>query len=184
MTPRLSIKAGSTRIYLQIARFMISLGFLMRGEIIWNKASSASASTAWGSWRSASNPTLRDVHECVLVFAKDTMRRRRHPGAENTVECDDFLEWTKSVWTFPAEAARKIGHPAPFPVELPYRLIQLYTFQGEIVLDPFLGSGQTALAAIQSGRSFIGYEINPEYAALAERRIRSSPFSSENSAKE
>jgi site-specific DNA-methyltransferase (adenine-specific) len=157
-----------------IIQDMVSLGFLMRGEIIWNKASSASASTAWGSWRSASNPTLRDVHEYILVFSKDTMRRKQPPGRENTVERDDFLEWTKSVWTFPTEAARKVGHPAPFPIELPYRLIQLYTYQGEVVLDPFLGSGQTALAALQSGRSFVGYEIDPEYAALAESRIRST----------
>jgi modification methylase len=153
---------------------MLRCGFLMRGEVIWNKASSASASTAWGSWRSAANPTLRDVHEYILIFSKGAFRRENAAGKASTISRDEFLEWTKSVWTFPAESAKKVGHPAPFPVELPYRLVQLYTFAGEVVLDPFMGSGQTALAALKAGRHFVGYETNPEYAALAERRIRES----------
>jgi site-specific DNA-methyltransferase (adenine-specific) len=152
---------------------MLDLGFLMRGEIIWNKAASASASTAWGSWLSASNPTLRDVHEYILVFSKGTFKRQRPDGREATIYKDEFLEYTKSVWSFPAESARKIGHPAPFPVELPRRLIQLYTFEGEVVLDPFMGSGQTALAALKCNRHYSGYEIDPQYVELAEGRIRS-----------
>lgn len=150
---------------------MLEVGFLMRGEIIWDKAASASASTAWGSWRSASNPTLRDVHEYILVFSKDSFRREQSGRRADTISRDDFLQNTKSVWTFPAESARKIGHPAPFPVELPKRLIQLYTFDGEIVLDPFMGSGQSALAALETGRHYIGYEIDSEYVKLAETRI-------------
>ena len=164
------------RPYIPLHAFIIedmhSLGFLMRGEIIWNKASSASPSTAWGSWRSASNPTLRDVHEYILVFSKDMFRRQNPQGRENTITRDEFLEFTKSVWTFPAEKARQVGHPAPFPVELPYRCIQLYTFAGEVVLDPFMGSGQTALAALRSGRHYVGYEVNEEYVSLARARIR------------
>ncbi len=156
-----------------IVEDMLACGFFMRGEIIWNKAASASASTAWGSWQSATNPTLRDVHEYILVFCKDTFRRAPVAGRENTISRDEFLEFTKSVWTFPAESARKIGHPAPFPVELPRRLIQLYTFSGEVVLDPFMGSGQTALAARDTGRRFVGYEIDPDYAALAKARAAS-----------
>jgi site-specific DNA-methyltransferase (adenine-specific) len=154
-----------------IARDMIGLGFLMRGEIIWDKAASASNSTAWGSWQSASNPTLRDVHEYILVFSKGDFRRDQFPGRENTIKKEQFLEYTRSVWQFPTESARKIGHPAPFPVELPYRLIQLYTYSGEVVLDPFLGSGQTGIAALTSGRRYVGYELNPAYAALAQTRI-------------
>ncbi len=154
-----------------IAREMIELGFLMRGEIIWDKAASASASTAWGSWQSASNPTLRDVHEYILVFSKGSYHRGRPTDRKDTITKDEFLEFTKSVWTFAAESARKIGHPAPFPVELPYRLIQLYTFEGEVVLDPFMGSGQTALAALKAGRHFVGYELNLEYRNLANKRI-------------
>lgn len=150
---------------------MIDLGFLMRGEIIWNKASSGSPSTAWGSWLSAKNPTLRDIHEYILVFSKG-MFTRTGPERKSTISREEFLEFTKSVWTFPAEPATKVGHPAPFPVELPYRLIQLYTFEDDVVLDPFMGSGQTAIAAIKTKRHYLGYDINKEYVKLAEKRIR------------
>jgi len=151
---------------------MLSIGFLMRGEIIWNKSSSAGSSTAWGSWLSAKNPTLRDVHEYILVFSKDTFRRETPEKRESTISREEFLEFTKSVWTFPAVSAKKIGHPAPFPVELPYRCIQLFTFKGEVVLDPFMGSGQTAIAAIKTDRYYVGYEIDENYVKLAEKRIR------------
>jgi site-specific DNA-methyltransferase (adenine-specific) len=154
-----------------VVQHMLALGFLMRGEIIWNKASSAGVSTAWGSWCSAANPTLRDVHEYILVFSKGRFKRANKHKRPNTVSKEEFLELTKSVWTFPSESARKVGHPAPFPLELPYRLIQLYTYEGEIVLDPFMGSGQTALAALRAGRSYVGYDTNGEYADLADRRI-------------
>lgn len=150
---------------------MLRLGFLMRGEVIWDKAASASSSTAWGSWRSASNPALRDVHEYILIFSKDTYRRPKMKDRENTISRDDFLAYTKSVWTFPAESAKRVGHPAPFPVELPKRLIELYTYTGEVVLDPFMGSGQTAIAAVQTMRHYVGYELNSQYAALARERI-------------
>jgi DNA modification methylase len=153
---------------------MQSIGFLMRGEIIWNKAASASPSTAWGSWKSAANPTLRDVHEYILVFSKGAYKRKNPLHRQSTISDEEFLEFTKSVWTFPAEPATKIGHPAPFPVELPYRLIQLYSFKDEIVLDPFMGSGQTALAAIKAGRGYVGYEINPQYVELARSRIHAA----------
>ena len=155
-----------------IIQTMLDFGFLMRGEIIWNKASSASPSTAWGSWCSASNPTLRDVHEYILVFSKDMFTRHKEEDKKNTITKEEFLEFTKSIWSFKAEPASKIGHPAPFPVELPYRLIQLYTYEGEVVLDPFIGSGQTALAAIKTKRHYIGYDINKDYVKLARRRIK------------
>jgi len=157
---------------------MVSLGFLMRGEVIWNKAASASPSTAWGSWCSASNPVLRDVHEYILIFSKEGFRRPKGER-ENTIQKEDFLAWTKSVWQFQAVQAKRIGHPAPFPVELPHRCIQLYTYKGDVLLDPFAGSGTTCLAAKQDERHFIGYEINPEYCRLAESRLEelSEPLS-------
>jgi site-specific DNA-methyltransferase (adenine-specific) len=150
---------------------MLELGFLMRGEVIWNKAASSSASTAWGSWQSAANPVLRDVHEYILVFSKDSFKRSGE-GRTSTITKEQFLEWTKSVWSFPAVSAKKIGHPAPFPEELPHRLIQLFTFEGDVVLDPFAGSGTTCLAAKQDNRHYIGYELSPEYVQLAEKRLR------------
>lgn len=153
-----------------ISKMMIEIGFNMRGEIIWNKASSASPSTAWGSWMSAANPVLRDIHEYILIFSKGDYNRVRK-NKINTISKTDFMEWTKSVWTMNAESAKKIGHPAPFPVELPHRLIQLYSFKDDIILDPFMGSGTTAIAAIKDSRHYVGYDISQEYIELANRRI-------------
>jgi site-specific DNA-methyltransferase (adenine-specific) len=162
--------------YIPLHKYIIdqmeAVGFLMRGEIIWNKGSSSSTSTAWGSWQSAANPVLRDVHEYILIFSKDTFRRAR-AEKENTISREQFLEWTKSVWNFPAVSARKIGHPAPFPEELPFRLIQLFTFKEDIVLDPFVGSGSTCIAAVKSGRGYVGYDVNEEYIMAANRRVSS-----------
>ncbi len=155
-----------------IVRDLVDLGFLMRGEIIWDKGASAAASTAWGSWRSPANPTLRDTHEYILVFSKENFSRKKPADRESTISREEFLDFTKSVWTFPAESAKKVGHPAPFPVELPYRLMQLYTFSGEVILDPFMGSGQTAVAALKAGRHYVGYDIDENYVRLADRRIR------------
>jgi len=172
--------------YIPLHRYIIEdaikLGFLMRGEIIWDKAKSASPSTAWGSWLSAANPTLRDTHEYILVFCKDTFSRKKPKERRSTISREEFLEFTKSVWTFNAESARRVNHPAPFPVELPYRLIQLYTFEGEVVLDPFVGSGATCLAALQSKRYYVAYDINEGYVNLAEKRIRDFEAKTANNA--
>ena len=149
---------------------MLEIGFLMRGEIIWDKAASAGASTAWGSWMSATNPAMRDVHEYILVFSKGRMQRPGE-GKRSTISREEFLEYTKSVWSFPTESATRVGHPAPFPVELPYRLIQLYTFEGDVVLDPFCGSGTTCVAALMTNRHYIGFDNNEEYVKLARERI-------------
>lgn len=151
---------------------MNEIGFLMRGEILWDKGSSASPSTAWGSYLKANNPVLRDVHEYILVFCKDTFTHSNPHNRQSTISKEEFLEYTKSVWRFPAERATKVGHPAPFSVELPYRLIQLYTFEDEVVLDPFAGSGSTCIAALKTNRKYIAYDIDQKYCDLAERRIK------------
>ena len=150
---------------------MHNIGFLMRGEILWDKGSSASPSTAWGTYLKANNPVLRDIHEYILVFCKDTFTRLNPYKRKSTITKEEFLEFTKSVWRFAAERASKVGHPAPFPVELPYRLIQLYTFEGEVVLDPFVGSGTTCIAALKTKRKYVAYDIDKNYCALAEKRI-------------
>jgi modification methylase len=153
-----------------ISQIMIEIGFYMRGEIIWNKAASASPSTAWGSWQSAANPILRDVHEYILVFSKGDYKREKG-SKENTISKEQFMEWTKSIWTMNAESARRIGHPAPFPEELPNRLIQLYSYTNDIILDPFIGSGTTAISALKTGRKYVGYDISKDYINLANHRI-------------
>jgi len=163
--PYISLNSG-------IIRIMQDIGFVMRGEIIWNKGASAGGSCAWGSWKSASNPTLRDTHEYIMIFSKDTLQRKNPAKKKNTITRDEFLEFTKSIWKFNTESAKKVKHPAPFPVELPRRIIQLYTFQGDIVLDPFMGSGSTAVAALISNRKFVGYDISKEYCKVAKQRIK------------
>lgn len=154
-----------------ISHIMQEIGFLMRGEIIWDKGAGAGVSMAWGSWMSASNPVLRDVHEYILIFSKGSFKRGKVEGKENTIAKEDFMAWTKSVWQMNTESAKKVGHPAPYPVELPHRLIQLYTYTDDVILDPFMGSGSTALAALQAKRHFVGYDIDPDYVKLAENRI-------------
>jgi len=151
---------------------MLDIGFLMRGEILWNKSSSAGVSTAWGSWQSPKNPTLRDIHEYIMVFSKGSFSRFNSKNKKSTISKKEFLEFTKSIWNFQAESAKRVNHPAPFPVELPYRCIQLFSFRGDVVLDPFVGSGSTSIAALRTERNFIGYDNNQKYVDTALRRIK------------
>ncbi len=155
------------------------LGLLLRGEIIWKKGDGASGSCAWGSFRSAANPVLRDTTERVIVASKgrfdraQTVKQRAAAGLphESTLMSEDFMELTLDLWTIPAESARRVGHPAPFPVELPEKLIRLYTFENDLVLDPFMGSGSALVAAAQLGRRCVGYDLDPEYVEVARRRL-------------
>ncbi|WP_295589483.1 site-specific DNA-methyltransferase [uncultured Methanobrevibacter sp.] len=163
-------------LHAMIIEIMLDLGFLMRGEIIWDKSASAGGSCAWGSWMSASNPVLRDYHEYILIFSKESYSKNKAQEKKDSIEHDDFIQWTKSIWTFPAVNAKKIGHPAPFPIELPHRLINLYSYEGDVVLDPFIGSGTTAIAAIKNNRYYIGYDIKKEYIDLAESRLSNQKF--------
>jgi site-specific DNA-methyltransferase (adenine-specific) len=153
-----------------VAALLTEIGFDLRGEIIWQKAKSAGGSCAWGSWRSAKNPTLRDVHEYIIVGSKGSYSRVRK--GDDTITKEEFLKATVSIWDILPESARRVGHPAPFPVDLPKRLIELYTFAGDLVLDPFIGSGTTAVAAVETDRHYVGYDLSPEYLEIAERRIQ------------
>ena len=159
---------------------MAEIGFLMRGEIIWDKSASAGSSCAWGSFQSASNPCLRDVHEYLLVFSKGDYKlprskKERENGRIDTVPRDDFIQHTKSIWSFATERASRVNHPAPFPVELPKRCIEMYTFAGDVVLDPFNGSGTTCVAAKMHGRHYVGVDLSTEYCAIAEERLSATP---------
>jgi DNA modification methylase len=155
------------------------LALLLRGEIVWQKARGATGSIAVGSYLSAANPVLRDVTERVVVASKGRFdravnradREQRGLPYENTISKEEFFASTLDVWEIRPEHARRVGHPAPFPVELPERLIQLYTYRGDVVLDPFLGSGSTAVAAVRTDRRYVGYDTDPAYVDLAERRI-------------
>jgi site-specific DNA-methyltransferase (adenine-specific) len=155
------------------------LALLPRGEIVWVKGKGATGSTAWGSFQSAANPVLRDLSERIVIASKGRFdravgrpeRARRGLPHENTISKEEFMEATLDVWHIAPESAKRVGHPAPFPVELPGRCMRLFTYADDIVLDPFMGSGTTAVAAIQNGRRFLGAETDPSYVALAEQRI-------------
>ncbi|MEM1679559.1 MAG: site-specific DNA-methyltransferase, partial [Ignisphaera sp.] len=124
------------------------------------------------SWMSAVDPILRDQHEYIIILSKGSFKREKKPGKEDTIAREEFLEYTRSIWRFPPESAKRVGHPAPFPEELPYRCIQLYTFRGDVVLDPFAGSGTTCAVAAKLGRHFICIDIVEEYVKIAEERVR------------
>ncbi len=162
-----------------VIEMLEGLGFLLRGEIIWQKSRAAGGSCAWGTYQRPANPVLRDVSERIVVASKGRFDRalapeeRRDRGLphEATIAMDEFIDATTDLWDIAAESATRVGHPAPFPVELPRRLIDLYTYRGDLVLDPFMGSGSTAIAALRTERHFIGFETDEEYAKRAHQRI-------------
>lgn len=155
------------------------LGLLLRGEVIWLKARGAGGNCAWGSFASPANPVLRDLTERIVIASKGRFDRaasakeRAAAGrpSQRSISADEFMEATTDVWEIPPESARRVGHPAPFPVELPQRLIELYTYRGDLVLDPFMGVGSTAVAAIRTGRHYIGFDTDADYVETAEQRV-------------
>lgn len=155
------------------------LKLLLRGEVIWRKARGMTGSCAWGSFQKPANPVLRDTTERVVIASKGRFdraltaarRRKRELPWRASLTREEFMEATTDVWEIAAESAKRVGHPAPFPVELPHRLIELYTYYGDLVLDPFMGSGSTAVAAVRTGRHFVGYDTDREYVRRALERV-------------
>jgi DNA modification methylase len=164
-----------------VTQILQDLGLLLRGEVVWSKGEAAGGSCAWGTFQRPSNPVLRDVTERVVIASKGrferaltpSQREKREPSLphESTISKDEFLEATTDLWKMPPESATRVGHPAPFPVELPERLIHLYTYKGDLVLDPFMGSGSTAVAALRTDRRYVGYDLDADYVARAEERL-------------
>ena len=155
------------------------LGLLLRGEVIWLKAKGAGGNCAWGSFASPANPVLRDLTERIVIASKGRFDRaasakeRAAAGrpSQGSISADEFMEATTDVWEILPESARRVGHPAPFPVELPQRLIELYTYRDDLVLDPFMGVGSTAVAAIRTGRHYVGFDTDAGYVAAARQRV-------------
>lgn len=165
--------------YIPLTRYFYELheriGFLPMGEIIWQKGRGANGNCAWGSWCSAKAPRLRDIHEYLLVFAKQSFSRPDE--GQSDITGDDFMASTLSIWEINPESAKRVGHPAPFPVELALRVIRLFSYVGDVVLDPFCGSGTTCVASVLSRRHYVGVDINPDYCKLAENRLKETQLS-------
>jgi site-specific DNA-methyltransferase (adenine-specific) len=145
------------------------VGFRYHSTIVWNEGN-ISRRTAWGSWMSASAPFVIAPVELIIVLYKDGWKKRRADG-ENDIGRQEFMDWTNGLWTFQGESKKRVGHPAPFPLELPRRCIKLFSYRGDLVLDPFMGSGTTLVAASQAGRRGVGIEIDPGYCALTKKRL-------------
>jgi site-specific DNA-methyltransferase (adenine-specific) len=167
-----SNKGGKRAIYADYVRAFLAAGWTYQTTIVWNEQN-ISRRTAWGSWLSPSAPFVTAPVEMVPVFYKDEWRRTRE-GRTTDIERDEFLAWTLGVWQFPGENPKKVGHPAPFPLELPRRLIKLYSFVEDVILDPFVGSGTTALAAKLLGRQCVGVDLSPDYCDMAAGRCQTT----------
>ena len=163
-----------------VTEILQGLGLLLRGEVVWWKGRAAGGSCAWGTFQRPSNPVLRDVTERVVIASKGRFDRALKPAQRHkldlpstaTISRDEFLEATTDLWEIPPESATRVGHPAPFPVALPKRLIELYTYEGDVVLDPFMGSGTTAVAAVRTSRHYIGFETDQLYVNRSNERVK------------
>ncbi len=153
-------------LYETFLRLFREAGFKQYAEIIWNK-DQISSRTAWGSFCSASEPNILPSHEYILVFYKGS---KNHGAGESDLTKEEFIPWTNGMWNIRPETDS--NHPAPFPLALPKRLIKMFTYPGRLVMDPFMGSGTSGVAAVELGRSFIGFELDPKWHEMAQARIK------------
>jgi site-specific DNA-methyltransferase (adenine-specific) len=164
-------KGGQQSVGADLTTIAKKIGFSYHSTIIWNEGN-ISRRTAWGSWASASAPYVIAPVELIVVLYKNTWKKTSG-SRQSSITKEEFMEWTNGLWTFNGERKTKIGHPAPFPLELPLRCQKLFSFVGDTVLDPFMGSGSTLVAAAQCNRKGIGIEIDPRYCEIAIRRLES-----------
>ena len=162
-------KGGQQSVGADITTIAKQIGFQYHSTIIWNEGN-ISRRTAWGSWMSARAPYVIAPVELIVVLYKSEWRKTNNSGVSDITK-EEFMDWTSGIWSFPGESKKKIGHPAPFPVELPRRCIKLFSFVGDVILDPFLGSGTTLIAAYLNKRKGIGIEIDKTYCELAKSRL-------------
>jgi site-specific DNA-methyltransferase (adenine-specific) len=162
-------KGGQQSVGADLTTIAKRIGYRYHATIIWNEGN-ISRRTAWGSWMSASAPYVIAPVELIVVFCKKDWKKVR-TGAESDITRNEFMEWTNGLWTFSGESKKRVGHPAPYPVELPRRCIKLFSFVGDTVLDPFLGSGTTLVAASRNDRCAIGIEIDEGYCRVARDRL-------------
>jgi len=162
-------KGGQQSMCADITTIAKQIGFKYHSTIIWNEQN-ISRRTAWGSWLSAAAPYVIAPVEVIIVLYKNEWKKTSG-SRKSDITKKEFMEWTNGVWNFSGESKKRVGHPAPFPVELPRRCIKLFSFVGDTILDPFLGSGSTLLACLETGREGIGIDIDKKYCELAKRRL-------------
>jgi len=162
-------KGGHRAVGADLTKIAQKIGWKYKTTIIWNEGN-ISRRTAWGSWKSASAPVVIAPVELIVVMYKDNWKKTNGSKISD-ITADEFKGWTNGVWIFNGESKKRIGHPAPFPRELPYRCIKLFSYQNDLVFDPFTGSGTTLLMAQNLNRKAIGVEIDTSYCELAKKRI-------------
>jgi site-specific DNA-methyltransferase (adenine-specific) len=165
-------KGGRQSVGADLTTIAKDVGYQYHSTIIWYE-NNISRRTAWGSWMSAPAPYIIAPVELIVVLYKKQWKKTSGSGTSD-IERDEFLEWTNGVWSFSGESKKRIGHPAPFPIELPRRCIKLFSFVGDTVLDPFAGSGSTLVAAQKTGRVGVGIEVDAGYCELAKERLKLS----------
>ena len=165
-------KGGHRSVGADLTRIAQAVDWKYHATIVWNEGN-ISRRTAWGSWMSASAPYVIAPVELIVILYKDSWKKQLG-SKESDISRDEFMTWTNGLWTFNGESKKRIGHPAPFPRELPYRCIKLFSYVGDVVFDPFLGSGTTLIEAQNNGRFGVGVEIDRGYCELAQKRIMNS----------
>ncbi len=166
-------KGGQQSVCADITTIAKKIGWRYHSTIIWNEGN-ISRRTAWGSWLSPSAPYVIAPVEVIVVMYKERWKKDMRPNRESDITKEEFMAWTNGMWTFNGESKKRIGHPAPFPRELPRRCIKLFSFLGDVVLDPFVGSGTTLIEAHEHGRVGVGFDISLEYCELAKERLEVS----------
>ncbi len=168
-------RGGQQSVYADTLRVAREVGWQYHSTIIWNEGT-ISRRTAWGSFQSASAPYVITPVETILVLYRDRWKKEKKGISD--ISREDFIAWTNGLWTFSGESKKRVGHPSPYPLELPLRCIHLFSYLGDSVLDPFLGSGTTLVACHRLGRKGIGVEIDEQYCHMARERLKKERNSS------
>lgn len=163
-------KGGQKSVGADITQIAQKVGWKYHSTIIWNEGN-ISRRTAWGSWLSAAAPYVIAPVELIIVLYKESWKKINGSRISD-ISKEQFMEWTNGMWTFNGESKKRIGHPAPFPKELPFRAVKLFSYINDIVFDPFTGSGTTLIEAVNNHRIAVGLEIDHNYCELAKKRIQ------------